>query len=79
MWAFLLSHAALLGWAVAACGYLFSGAMSTMPPLAKDAGYFTVWLHNFAQWAAANWDKRVQLQAQALLQWPAPPPPDKQG
>jgi hypothetical protein len=54
---FLLSHA-WVGWAVAVGGWLFSGAMSTMPPLPKDAGYLLTWSHDFLQWAAANWPKR---------------------
>lgn len=55
---FLHANGWWLGWATAIVGFLFSGLMSTMPPLPKDAGYWTVWVHDFLQWMAANWPKR---------------------
>ena len=37
--------------------WLFSGWMSSMPPLPANAPYALVWIHNFGQFIAANKDK----------------------
>jgi len=37
--------------------WLFSGLVSTMPPLDPTAGYWTRWLYGFLHFVAANWDK----------------------
>jgi hypothetical protein len=52
--AFYRDHMTTL-WLLAA--YLFSGAMSTMPALPENCGYFTRWGHDWLQFLAANWDK----------------------
>lgn len=42
-------------WLLAA--FLYSGAMSTMPPLPKDAGFLLRWAHDWLQFTAANWNR----------------------
>ena len=54
MVSFLIAHRtviALLG------AYLFSGAMSTMPPLPANCGWFSRWAHDWLQFVGANWNK----------------------
>ncbi len=58
--AFALSHKTLLALAVAPLGWLYSAAMSTMPPLKPDAGWWTTWAYKFAQATAANFHKQQQ-------------------
>ncbi len=40
-----------------ALGWLFSAAMSTMPPLSSNAGFFGTWVYKFLQAIAANFNK----------------------
>jgi hypothetical protein len=37
--------------------WLFSATCSSMPPLSKDAGYYTTWAHDLMQAIAANLNK----------------------
>jgi hypothetical protein len=37
--------------------FLYSGLMSTMPPLPDNAGFFLRWMHDWLQFIGANWNK----------------------
>lgn len=40
-----------------ALAWLFSAAMSTMPPLPEKAGFLETWIYKFLQAVAANFSK----------------------
>lgn len=40
-----------------ALAWLFSAAMSTMPPLPEKAGFVATWIYKFLQAVAANFSK----------------------
>lgn len=52
--AFIQSHQTVI---LLAMGWLYSAAMSTMPPLKENAGFWGTWTYKFAQAAAANFNK----------------------
>lgn len=52
--AFYQAHATVI---LLAAGWLFSAAMSTMPPLPEKAGFLETWVYKFLQAVAANFSK----------------------
>lgn len=52
--AFWQAHSTVI---LLAAGWLFSAAMSTMPPLPENAGFVATWVYKFLQAVAANFSK----------------------
>lgn len=52
--ALIEQHYVVIG---AVCWYLFSSAMSQMPPLPENVGWFGKWAHDTLQLLAANPNK----------------------
>jgi predicted benzoate:H+ symporter BenE len=52
--AFLVAHQTII---LMGLGWLFSAAMSTMPALSVNAGFWSTWFYKFAQAVAANFNK----------------------
>jgi hypothetical protein len=56
--------------------WLFSAAMSTMPPLSSKAGFWGTWLYKLLQAIAANFNKHdnpTGIAGQTRPQEPIPP------
>lgn len=56
--AFVVLHQTII---LLALGWLFSAAMSTMPPLSSQAGFWATWMYKFMQAIAANFQKHDAL------------------
>ena len=56
-WDFLMRHPLLMPIA----GWIFSAAVSSMPPLADHAPYAAQWAHDFLQLLAANLNRKTIL------------------
>lgn len=52
--AFVQAHSTTISLALA---WMFSAAMSTMPPLPEQAGFLASWVYKFLQAVAANFSK----------------------